>query len=41
MQEGVTCLMLAAKGGHTDIVNALLEAKVDFNITDKVRYPIA
>ena len=40
MQEGVTCLMLAAKEGYTDIVKALLVAKADPNITDKVPWYI-
>ena len=36
MQDGYTSLMLATQRGHVDIVKALLDAKADPNITDKV-----
>ena len=37
VQEGLTSLMLAAQNGHTNVVKALLDAKANPNITDKVR----
>ena len=37
IQDGETALMLASGGGYTDTVKALLEAKADPNITDKVK----
>ena len=37
IQDGETALMWASAHGHTDTVKALLEAKADPNITDKVK----
>ena len=36
MQEGLTPLILATEKGHSEIVTALMDAKADPNITDKV-----
>ena len=36
-QEGLTALILATQNGHTEVVNALLDAKADPNITENVR----
>jgi len=33
--RGITPLMLASKGGHTDIVTELINARVDLNATDE------
>ena len=35
--EGKTALMLAAKGGHTETVKALIEAGADVKVTSFVR----
>ena len=37
LQDGETALMLASGGGCTDTLKALLEAKADPNITNKVK----
>ena len=37
IQGGKTCLMKASGDGHTSIVQVLLEAKADPNITDEVK----
>ena len=36
LQEGLTSLMLAIQNGHVDVVKALLDAKANPNISDKV-----
>ena len=35
-QEGLTALILASQKGHTDVVVALVDAKADPNIVEKV-----
>ena len=40
MQEGLTALILASQNGHSDIVDALLEAKANPDITENVRLSI-
>ena len=37
MQEGLTSLMLASQNSHLEVVEALLEARADPDITDNVR----
>ena len=34
-KTGITALMMAAQGGHTDTVKALIEAGADVNVTCK------
>ena len=36
VQEGLTALMLATQRGHAEVVQALLDAKADPNITESV-----
>ena len=36
LQDGFTVLMLAARGGHLDVVMALLDLGADPNIRDNV-----
>ena len=36
VQAGLTSLILATQSGHTEVVEALLKAKADPNITEKV-----
>ena len=36
MQEGLTSLMLATQNGHDNVVEALLNASADPNITEHV-----
>ena len=36
VQEGLTSLMLATQNGHVEVVQALLDAKADPNITESV-----
>jgi len=38
IQKGETPLMAAAKGGHKGIVNMLIEAKLNVNDADDVRF---
>ena len=40
MQEGLTALILATQNGHSEVVDALLAAKADLNITENVRLSI-
>ena len=37
IQSGRTSLMWASRGGYTETVSVLLEAKADPNITDEVK----
>ena len=36
LQEGDTALILAALGGHVEVIRALLEAEANPNIVDNV-----
>ena len=38
MQEGLTSLILATQNGHLKVVEALLEASADPDITENVRF---
>ena len=35
-QDGLTSLMLATQNGHAEVVQVLLDAKADLNITESV-----
>jgi ankyrin repeat protein len=37
LQQNDTSLMMAALGGHTSVVAALIDAKADVNLVDDVR----
>ena len=38
MKDGQTALMVAVRGGHLEVVKALIEAGADVNLIDKVCY---
>ena len=40
MQEGLTALILATQNRHSEVVDALLEAKANPDITENVRLSI-
>ena len=41
VQIGLTALMLATQNGHVEVVQALLDAKADPNITESVSILLA
>ena len=40
LQQNNASLMMAALGGHTSVVAALIDAKADVNLVDNVRYSV-
>lgn len=40
LQQNNASLMMAALGGHTSVVAALIDAKADVNLLDNVRYSV-